>query len=123
MKWTEYEEKLLSEIVITYIQEGKTLKEAFEEAAYSIGRTTGACRFRWNKKMKKLKTDGDINWIPSQTLEDCISFLQSLCPENPVSENEQLKKEQEELIKALHAAERNYQDLREYYKNLLMPGI
>jgi hypothetical protein len=52
IKWTECEEKILFDIVSKYLQEGKTQKEAFKEAAHSIGRTAGACSFRWNNKLR-----------------------------------------------------------------------
>ncbi len=51
-QWTVSDDEKLAEIVISYVQNGKTQLEAFEEAAQQLGRTKQACGFRWNKTLR-----------------------------------------------------------------------
>lgn len=51
--WTEKEDRLLVEIILSFIQEGKTQTEAFKLAGDHLGRTAGACGYRWNAKLRK----------------------------------------------------------------------
>jgi len=51
--WTEEDDKVLVDTVLTYIREGKTQLQAFEETATILGRTKQACGFRWNKTLRK----------------------------------------------------------------------
>ncbi|WP_421380082.1 hypothetical protein ACOJQI_17020 [Bacillus salacetis] len=120
-KWSQEEEKIVTNTVLEFLQEGKTQKEAFEEAALSIGRTPGACSFRWNNKLKKEISIEEENPLPFiQSLTDCITFLQTLNSEGDlVSENSKLKETQQELKETLQAAENNYDELKAKYKELL----
>lgn len=51
--WTEEEDIILAETVISYIREGKTQLEAFKEIALRLQRTSAACGFRWNATIRK----------------------------------------------------------------------
>lgn len=51
--WTVEDDKVLADTVLTFIQEGKTQLQAFEETAKILGRTKQACGFRWNKTLRK----------------------------------------------------------------------
>lgn len=51
--WTEEEDKLLADTVLQCIQEGRTQLEAFKEVAAKLSRTSAACGFRWNAKIRK----------------------------------------------------------------------
>ena len=51
--WTIEDDKILADTVLTFILEGKTQIQAFEEAATNLGRTKQACGFRWNKTLRK----------------------------------------------------------------------
>ena len=51
-QWTPKDDERLAEIVIQYVQNGKTQLEAFEQAAQVLGRTKQACGFRWNKTLR-----------------------------------------------------------------------
>lgn len=53
-RWTEEEDQLLREFVLTAIESGKTQIEAFEEVGKKLGRTSGACGFRWNAVLRQL---------------------------------------------------------------------
>jgi RsfA family transcription factor len=119
--WTSEEEKTLTDTVVKVLQDGRTQKEAFEEAAHIIGRTPGACSFRWNNKLKKKMTlEEDNNLSSPPSLEDCIAFLQTLSFEsNLLSENNKLKESQQELKKTLQTAEKNFLELKLKYKELL----
>jgi len=51
--WTEEEDRLLADTVLQCIQEGRTQLEAFKEVAEKLSRTSAACGFRWNAKIRK----------------------------------------------------------------------
>ena len=51
-QWTTADDEKLAEIVIGYVQNGKTQLEAFSKAAEVLGRTKQACGFRWNKTLR-----------------------------------------------------------------------
>ncbi|MEC1179459.1 transcriptional regulator [Metasolibacillus meyeri] len=51
-QWTIADDEKLAEIVIQFVQNGKTQLEAFEEAASVLNRTKQACGFRWNKTLR-----------------------------------------------------------------------
>ncbi len=51
--WTEKEDQILAETVLRHIREGSTQLEAFDEVARKLGRTPGACGFRWNAVVRK----------------------------------------------------------------------
>lgn len=53
--WTDEEDALLTEIVLTYIRNGKTQLEAFKRAGETLARTAAACGFRWNATIRKTK--------------------------------------------------------------------
>ena len=47
------EDQILAETVLRHIREGSTQWEAFDEVARKLGRTPGACGFRWNAVVRK----------------------------------------------------------------------
>ena len=51
-QWTTADDEKLAEIVIGYVQNGKTQLEAFSQAAEVLERTKQACGFRWNKTLR-----------------------------------------------------------------------
>ncbi|MGF2617207.1 hypothetical protein FZC84_05065 [Rossellomorea vietnamensis] len=122
-KWTEEEESILSDIVLTFSNDGKTQREAFEKAAHTIGRTPGACSFRWNNKLKKaFGTAGEeMTSLNLPTLADCISFLETFTKDEELAvENVMLKEKQDELKKKLDKAEAAFVALKKKYKELLL---
>ncbi|MXQ53759.1 hypothetical protein GSM42_08485 [Shimazuella sp. KC615] len=51
-RWTPEEDQLLSELVLYTISQGGTQLTAFSEVGKKIGRTAGACGFRWNAVLR-----------------------------------------------------------------------
>ncbi|MCA1064578.1 hypothetical protein QTG56_23510 (plasmid) [Rossellomorea sp. AcN35-11] len=51
--WDGQKDKLLLETVLEHIMTGSTQLKAFEVAAKRIGKTAGACGFRWNNHLRK----------------------------------------------------------------------
>lgn len=51
-RWTKEEDQLLSEMVLHTISQGGTQLTAFSEVGKKIGRTAGACGFRWNAVLR-----------------------------------------------------------------------
>lgn len=51
--WSDAEDQLLAETVLSYIQSGRTQLEAFREISERLSRTKAACGFRWNALIRK----------------------------------------------------------------------
>jgi len=51
-RWTEEEDRILRDAVLKSVMEGQTQIEAFEEVGKKLGRTPGACGFRWNAVLR-----------------------------------------------------------------------
>jgi prespore-specific regulator len=65
--WTDHEDLTLVDIVLRHIRTGKTMTQAFEEAEKTIGRTAGACKFRWTTILSK-KYDASVEQAKFQRL-------------------------------------------------------
>jgi RsfA family transcription factor len=52
--WTPEDDKILIQLVQQFVHEGKTQLAAFEEAAEQLRRSSAACAFRWNSKLRKI---------------------------------------------------------------------
>ncbi|MGM0844127.1 MAG: hypothetical protein ACQEUT_04050 [Bacillota bacterium] len=121
-KWTEEEERILSDILLAFTKDGKTQREAFEKAAHTIGRTPGACSFRWNNKLKnKVNTHVETTASRQPSIADCISYLQTLSLDGDLAEeNLILKEHQNELKLRLQRAEKTFIELKTKYKDLVL---
>lgn len=53
-RWRSEEDQLLKETVLRTIQNGGTQLKAFAEVGKKLGRTPGACGFRWNAVLRKM---------------------------------------------------------------------
>lgn len=51
-RWTEEEDRILRDAVLASVIQGRTQIEAFEEVGKKLGRTAGACGFRWNAVLR-----------------------------------------------------------------------
>ncbi|TCS95082.1 hypothetical protein [Hazenella coriacea] len=100
-RWTEEEDQLLREEVLQSIRDGGTQLHAFEKVGKQLGRTLGACGFRWNavlrqqdphsyKEAKRKRVHQQIQKSRGTSVE---SFAQ--------------------IMTLLKQTERNYHDLRE----------
>ncbi|MBT2710498.1 hypothetical protein [Bacillus sp. ISL-47] len=47
------EDQLLAEVVLGYIRKGGTQLQAFKKVGKQLSRTSAACGFRWNAKVRK----------------------------------------------------------------------
>lgn len=52
-RWTEEEDMYLRDEVLRSISEGGSQLEAFERVGNKLGRTAGACGFRWNAVLRQ----------------------------------------------------------------------
>lgn len=123
--WTEDEDLLLAEVVLTYIREGGTQLKAFEEVGRKLSRTPAACGFRWNsylrkqyseqielakkerkerRKKREKKLSGELADQKTAahnielTLGDVISYLQTI---NQQSENKELLEENRKMAEKI----------------------
>lgn len=53
-RWRREEDQLLKEVVLKTIQDGGTQLKAFAEVGKKLGRTPGACGFRWNAVLRQM---------------------------------------------------------------------
>ncbi|GAV11321.1 hypothetical protein [Paenibacillus sp. NAIST15-1] len=51
-KWSNQENILLAQTVISHISKGSTQLNAFDEVAEALNRTPAACGFRWNSEVR-----------------------------------------------------------------------
>lgn len=51
--WSQEEDKLLADTVLSCIRDGSTQLQAFEEVGKKLSRTSAACGFRWNSYVRK----------------------------------------------------------------------
>ncbi|MEK5183231.1 RsfA family transcriptional regulator [Paenibacillus sp. FSL P4-0288] len=51
--WSSVDDARLAETVLSYIRAGNTQLQAFEDVANALGRTSAACGFRWNSKVRQ----------------------------------------------------------------------
>lgn len=67
--WTEYEDSVLADTIIFYIENGKTQLEAFDDVAERLQRSAAACGFRWNSTVRK-KYEKEIKEAKTKRLEN-----------------------------------------------------
>ncbi|MBT2760340.1 RsfA family transcriptional regulator [Paenibacillus sp. ISL-20] len=51
--WSYHNDLTLAQTVIKHITDGSTQLRAFQEVGETLGRTAGACGFRWNSNVRK----------------------------------------------------------------------
>jgi prespore-specific regulator len=103
--WTVEDDKVLADIVLTFIREGKTQVQAFSEASSSLGRTQQACGFRWNKTLRKdyqiqkIKRRPQSDDIHSHLNHAMMSYDKlTIAYETLKVDYEQLKSQQDKII-------------------------
>ncbi|MCS1350097.1 hypothetical protein [Mechercharimyces sp. CAU 1602] len=80
--WTKEEDQLLADTVLDYIRDGKTQLDAFAFLSKELGRTAGACAFRWNavvrqlvmRDFKKAKKDSIMNELKKKRVASSHSL-------------------------------------------------
>lgn len=50
--WTSQEDTLLAEAIVTSVRNGRTIGDACRAVAGQLGRTPGACMFRWTQTLR-----------------------------------------------------------------------
>ncbi|MBD1381246.1 RsfA family transcriptional regulator [Metabacillus arenae] len=106
--WTKENDLLLAETVNRYIQEGRPQSAAFEKVGDILSRTSGACGYRWNAKVRKHYGGSTAAAREPAALKekdkkismtDCVSFLESYSQgERMEVENSQLKSRNKALL-------------------------
>lgn len=128
--WNESSDTMLARIVIDHIRIGSTQLTGFRHAAEKLGRTPGACAFRWNsvvrqnfraqiedaKQFRKARPTArrtepaqpDVETVSSASaMREAITFLRDFEAEHLriQHENEQLRSERDELLSRVKALE------------------
>lgn len=105
-QWTPMDDEKLAEIVIYYVQNGKTQLEAFSKAAEELGRTKQACGFRWNKTLRLQYGHvlENVRKRPKQMMRSHLKLALSSF---------------EELTEAYHTLDGKYRDLQTEHERLL----
>ncbi len=115
--WTQDDDILLAEIVLSHIRNGKTQLDAFKIAAGKLSRTPAACGFRWNatirhqyedaiylaknaQKQQPMQNNLPINqeqqFKQGQSLDSAITLLKNL--KNHVIQQEQTINNESQLV-------------------------
>lgn len=55
--WSDRDDRLLAQTVLTHIREGSTQLKAFDETGDMLDRTSAACGFRWNAIVRQSYED------------------------------------------------------------------
>lgn len=118
--WTNDEDIILAETVLSHIRDGKTQLEAFKEVAKQLSRTSAACGFRWNATIRKEYQDAiqiakqerkqsgrkdiwsftETNTQEKDTIETAIGLLERIKSSYP-DENKIIQQEQEKIMNQL----------------------
>jgi prespore-specific regulator len=126
-RWNEKEDQLLKESVLHSIQTGGTQLDAFAEVGRQIGRTPGACGFRWNavlrEKYLQLYTDAKRKRVYRQLEKkrnpELHSFSHMMKLLKKVEGSwEQLQRDVEKLDKELKEKEEKLEQLIKENKRL-----
>ena len=105
-QWTVADDEKLAEIVIGYVQNGKTQLEAFSQAAEVLGRTKQACGFRWNKtlRMQYGHVLDNVRKRPKQMMQSHLKLALTNF---------------EELTEAYNSLDLKYRELQAEYEKML----
>lgn len=106
-QWTVKDDEKLAEIVIQYVQNGKTQLEAFQHAADVLNRTKQACGFRWNKTLRLQYSHilENVKKRPKQVMRSHLKLALTNFEELSEAYNElefkyrELKSEHEKILK------------------------
>ncbi|WP_342541937.1 transcriptional regulator [Paenisporosarcina sp. FSL H8-0542] len=101
--WTVEDDKVLADTVLTFIREGKTQLQAYQETATILGRTKQACGFRWNKTLRK---QYNIQRVNRSKPNEVHSHLQ------------QAMISYDELVKAYEKLKQDYDQLRSEHQKV-----
>ncbi|MFP7474299.1 RsfA family transcriptional regulator [Niallia taxi] len=113
--WSEDEDKLLAEVVLSLIKEGRTQLQAFEEVGKQLTRTSAACGFRWNSFVRKqYKAEIELAKEYKKQLKKGLTTI-----EDNVIEQKDMQNTELEI-----RTERDFEEVIEYlkiiYRNSLM---
>ncbi|HER2025518.1 RsfA family transcriptional regulator [Bacillus infantis] len=100
--WSKEEDTILTDTILSYIREGRTQLQAFEDVSRRIGRTASACGFRWNSEVRKQHLD-------EIALAKRIKYENSLSPHE--TNKEQLPLSTYELSIIINSVTRLYEKL------------
>lgn len=120
-RWNDQEDALLKKTVLHSIRNGETQLTAFAEVGQEIGRTPGACGFRWNavirqqdpisyKDAKKKRVYNQLQEkraLPVQSLLQATMGLQQL-----MDVSQEIKQNIRDLEQQLHEAQRKCEALK-----------
>ena len=105
-QWTVADDERLAEIVIHFVQNGKTQLEAFSFAAEQLNRTKQACGFRWNKTLRQQYGHvlESVRKRPKQVMKSHLKLALS---------------SYEELTEAYNDLEQKYRELTSEYEKVM----
>lgn len=126
-RWRSEEDQLLKETVLRTIQNGGTQLKAFEEVGKKLGRTPGACGFRWNavlrqmdpvsyQEAKRKRVYRQLKRNKELPIDSFAQVIQLL--EKVEKDREKLKSRIEELKQNLLKKKEVYQRLKEENQEL-----
>ncbi len=132
--WSDEEDRYLRSTVLKFIEEDQTKSAAFEKVSRELGRTKGACAYRWNRVLKdqsdheEVLVKRDIEEIPAShddqvsfadQLQTCIEYLSTLVsPHDGEQERKELLKERKQLLDKQHELKERYNQIVEKHEKV-----
>lgn len=107
--WSDYEDQLLANTVLTYIEQGKTQLEAFDDVSVALNRTAAGVGFRWNGFIRKQYED-EIKEAKTKKLAS--GSRKNNLSETPIANNK-LIQNVDEVIAVLLRLRNEYKSLSE----------
>lgn len=139
--WSPDDDRILTETVLEYENNGDTKTSAYKKAAELLDRTASACRYRWNNVIKKAEVEREDSTVlnnmeeqpaPQDRLEmnQVIDYLRNLkkqpsgdpgFQENQqlLLQNKELTEKSKALAKTLEEKQNDYEKIAGKYQTLL----
>ncbi|MDU0205821.1 hypothetical protein ACYEXS_23535 [Paenibacillus sp. MAH-36] len=116
--WSTEQDKLLLETVLQHLSNGSSQKKAFEDVAGKIGRTLGACAFRFNSVLRKQHGDV-IRSVQNKNNDEVTSRMVIDFPRSNNSSNEGLASNWEQVLNFLHLQSQEVQQTKQMLQDAL----
>lgn len=85
--WQAVEDRLLANTVLTYIKEGKSQLQAFENVSSVLGRTAAGVGFRWNGTIRRYYEDDIVDAKRIKKLQEINPIVQANKPTDAPSDS------------------------------------
>lgn len=121
-RWTAEDDNILAETIQRLTKEGSSIKDAIAEAANILGRSPGACQFRWTTKIKQELEDQTITIdsipVDLKEIKQYLKAKQVWHTLDLIQETINLKKQLEDKEQLIQYIKQENQELKEELKQM-----